>query len=99
MIQSAAFWNKWKIIVIVDKNATLALLVFNALGAAFVNWWHEHKSNDIPKMLPGLLAVLVTPSCFILTKQLIHLIDFGLFAKAILEYIYSWEIVPAKLIN
>lgn len=64
-----------------------SFLVFNGLGAAFVNWWYKHKSAHTLNMLPSLVAVLIVPSCFYLTEQLVHIIDLGFFAKAIIGII------------
>ncbi len=64
-----------------------SFLVFNGLGAAFVNWWYKHKSSNTLNILPGLIAVLMVPSCFFLTEKLIHLIDLGLFYKAMIGII------------
>lgn len=61
-----------------------AFLIFNSLGAAFVNWWNKTKSSDLPPVVPGILAIIVTPGCFLITEQLVNLIGLNLFGKAIL---------------
>ncbi|MFK5947906.1 MAG: hypothetical protein QM500_03930 [Methylococcales bacterium] len=72
-----------------------SFLVFNALGAGFVNWWSRHKANDIPIIIPGIMAVIFIPACFFVTEQLVHLIGLGLFYKAVLSTI---SIAPAAFV-
>jgi hypothetical protein len=59
-----------------------AFLIFNSLGAAFVNWWNQTKPDHLPVAAPAIMAIILTPACFLAMDQLVHLIGLGLFGKA-----------------
>ena len=64
-----------------------SFLAFNALGAYFVNWWNGNKPDNLSATMIALTAVVVTPVCFLITEQLVHLIGFNLIYKSVLAII------------
>ena len=64
-----------------------SFLAFNALGAYFVNWWNGNKPDNLSGTAIALTAVVVTPVCFLITEQLVHLIGFNLFYKSVLAIV------------